>query len=243
MLFAPAPMLNYQYKPWAVTFDGTNDYLTLNASAANSPSFTLSFWVNARAASMSSGMLFSTGENVNNVNPLRIRFLSGKLNILGQDVIGGSLTSFVNVDGSTNFNGTTTWKWVGISVTAGVSAQIYVGDVADSLTINSNTAHDFNNTGMEWGIAKLGADLAEVWFKSGPPIDFSVVANRRRFISATGNPVNLGPNGRLPTGTQPNIYLTVPNHGAASSFAQNRGSLGAFAINGALALASTFPGS
>ncbi len=38
-------------------------------------------------------------------------------------------------------------------------------------------------------------------------LDFSIMSNRRKFISATLEPVNLGTNGQLPTGNVPNFFF------------------------------------
>lgn len=57
--------------------------------------------------------------------------------------------------------------------------------------------------------------------------DLSVEANRRKFIDAAGDPVSLGNNGELPTGTPPQVYLAMLDGPLPISFLTNRGSGGA----------------
>ena len=85
--------------------------------------------------------------------------------------------------------------------------------------------------------ANLNADIAEAWFGLGQFLDLSVIANRRKFRDVSGNPVSLGADGSLPTGTPPAVYFS----GNASSFATNRGNGGAFVLTGTLTNASTSP--
>lgn len=70
----------------------------------------------------------------------------------------------------------------------------------------------------------LLGDFANMWIAPGVYIDFTVMANRRKFITAANKPVNLGSDGSTPTGTAPAIYFT----GNASSFGSNAGPGGSF---------------
>ena len=53
--------------------------------------------------------------------------------------------------------------------------------------------------------------LSELYIDMGTYTDFSVTANRRKFITEDGNPANLGLTGERPTGSQPEIYLPGGN--------------------------------
>lgn len=55
-------------------------------------------------------------------------------------------------------------------------------------------------------------------------LDFSVVSNRRRFITASGSPAPLGVDGSAPTGSAPLFYFDDP----AATVIQNRGTAGTF---------------
>lgn len=50
--------------------------------------------------------------------------------------------------------------------------------------------------------------LAQLYINPGVYMDFSIVSNRRKFITAGLNVVDLGANGELPTGTSPRFYMT-----------------------------------
>jgi Collagen triple helix repeat (20 copies) len=80
-------------------------------------------------------------------------------------------------------------------------------------------------------------DVAEAWFAPGQFIDFSIVANRRKFISAGGAAVGLGSNGSLPTGVAPAVYFS----GDATTFPLNKGTGGAFTQSGTITNAPTSP--
>jgi hypothetical protein len=71
-------------------------------------------------------------------------------------------------------------------------------------------------------------------------LDLSVEANRRKFISAAGTPVSLGADGSLPTGNQPDIYLSgqAGNWNAGKNF----GSGGDFTVTGTLTDCASSPG-
>lgn len=99
----------------------------------------------------------------------------------------------------------------------------YTDDVIDFADVNvyvgSDTTDYFNG------------DIADFWFDTGTYIDLSNVANRRKFISASGSPVDLGSNGEKVTGSAPDIFLS----GDATGFATNKGTGGGFTLNGTLA--------
>ena len=102
-------------------------------------------------------------------------------------------------------------------------------EAADFWTLNTTAASykDFN--------------IAELYFAPGQYLDFSVVSNRRKFISANGKPVHLGSDGSLPTGTAPVVYFHLDDSESAANFATNAGSGGNFSVNGTAATASSSP--
>ncbi|WP_192246072.1 hypothetical protein [Mesorhizobium silamurunense] len=85
--------------------------------------------------------------------------------------------------------------------------------------------------------ATVSGDFADIWFAPGQFIDFSVEANRRKFVDASGKPVYLGANGEMPTGTAPAVFFS----GDATGFATNKGTGGAFTLTGSLTNATTSP--
>ncbi len=76
---------------------------------------------------------------------------------------------------------------------------------------------------------KFHGDIAELYW-TNEYIDLSSASNRLKFLTASGEPANLGADGSTPTGTQPLIYLA----NATATFQNNLGSGGNFTENGAL---------
>ena len=75
--------------------------------------------------------------------------------------------------------------------------------------------------------------MADTWIAPDQSIDFSVTANRRKFIDASGKPADLGANGQTPTGTPPPLFLRRAPSADPSTFANNLGTGGGpFIIGG-----------
>lgn len=148
---------------------------------------------------------------------------------------------------------TDSWVWLGVSVDTDFStgAKKIVACMGDTVVMNSGTdggagAFDIGYADASFGDWQIGptsvgyAGVAEVW-AAQEYIDFSVEANRRKFISAGGKPVDLGATGATPTGNQPIIYLSARAGDSAADFLTNRGTGGDFTASGTLALAGTSP--
>lgn len=128
--------------------------------------------------------------------------------------------------------------------------QIYIGNsefLSSADTIDADAAFDIGYTQEPWFIGKgfvpgqdYAGDLAEFWWDD-QYIDWSVEANRLKFVSAAGAPVDLGTDGSTPFSTAPNIYLSVRDGDAASAFCTNRGTGGDFTQNGTLTLSTNNP--
>lgn len=119
---------------------------------------------------------------------------------------------------------------------------VYVNDVQvltlaySTLDMNGLTITQFGLGANSTGINQFLGDLAHVWISTSQYIDFAQTANRRLFVDANGDPVNLGGNGQLPTGTAPEWYYD----GAAPAW-QNQGTAGNVTLTGALTASSTIP--
>lgn len=115
-------------------------------------------------------------------------------------------------------------------------SHLYINDVnSKTITVDSGPAFNIDYTATSWtvgsqggGAVKFNGCLADVYFAPGQYLDLSVEANRRKFITAGGEPVFLGATGSLPTGTAPKIYLRNP----PASFGTNSGNGGDFVITG-----------
>ena len=93
-----------------------------------------------------------------------------------------------------------------------------------------------SNTIVRTSSAYIDGGVSHMWFDDSF-IDLSVKANRRKFITSTHRPVNLGSIGELPTGSQPVIYL----RGTGTGFTVNSGSGGNFTATGTLTTPSNSP--
>ena len=75
---------------------------------------------------------------------------------------------------------------------------------------------------------KYNGSISEVYVNLHDTLDLSIPANIQKFRSSGGLPVNLGPTGALPTGTQPEVYLGDDNDN--TNFGTNNGSKGNFTV-------------
>lgn len=83
-------------------------------------------------------------------------------------------------------------------------------------------------TSAELPDSSYDIDIHEVYLTTETSLDFSVMANRRLFITAGGLPEDLGADGSTPTGTSPDLYL--PN--TAAAYEENEGQNGDWIKNG-----------
>lgn len=108
---------------------------------------------------------------------------------------------------------------------------LYVDDVSDLTVITYNDSTiDFTR-----GTHRVGANddfdqvfngcMADFWIGFNIYYDFSITANRRKFITAGGAPVNLGATGQTPTGTAPICFFSG---GDPADFHNNLGTGGGF---------------
>ena len=170
--------------------------------------------------------------------------------VTGKLVIVATNSSFVTILSMSTvavYSANAAWRHILASwdmATAGARS-IYVNDVADfAVTTFTNDTIDYTQTNFiisDTLTAPFNGCFAEFYFAPGQYLDFSMVANRRRFISAYGKPVLLGPTGALPTGVAPLVYQHLADTEAVANFATNRGTGGNFTIGGTLATSSTSP--
>ena len=89
--------------------------------------------------------------------------------------------------------------------------------------------------------ATPGSTVADLWFGATSGfVDFTVIANRRKFIAANGGAESLGADGSSPFTVAPQVFLT--DTGTPASFAANAGRGGSFTVSGgALTAGSSDP--
>lgn len=231
----------------AVNFDGTNDYLVKSANlsgAADSKLLTGSVWLKAGADGTDGRVLNSTNTLAGTDSRIAlIRSASNRFQITGTNAANSVI---LNVTSSANVI-IVAAGWVHCLFSFDMSdtgkRHLYINDVSDR-TDTTYTDDTIDNTVADWAIGarpsaanKFNGDMAELWLQLGLYIDFSIEANRRRFITAAKKPAYLGPTGARPTGSAPIIFLS----GATASWETNKGTGGGFTENGALANASTSP--
>jgi hypothetical protein len=226
----------------AVNFDGTNDYLRRGGGltgAADGKRGTLSLWFRPAVDNTTMDLVWGAIANNNGFFIVRKRATTPAANGLVVEAYPpGSGTP--NISLATSDQSVLAGNYynllVSFDLTDPAKRHLYLNDVSDmDVRYFTDTAIDF--TLVDWtigsrasGSGKVNGDLAEVWFAPGIYIDLSIESNRRKFISATGNPVYLGANGELPTGSSPIVFLS----GATDSWHTNKGTGGGFTENGAL---------
>jgi hypothetical protein len=233
------------YTAVAVNFDGTNDYLTRGADLtgnADGKQGIVSLWVNFAAAGNGAVQELFCSRDATNIGIQVVRLTDNTFRLLGRTTAGTTILTIISNSTYTSASG-----WVHLLLSwnlAATAGWLYVDDANDQAagatltdgTIEyTKTDHVVGATHV--GAGKLNGDMAELYVNYATHLDLSVEANRRKFISATGKPVNLGSNGSTPTGSQPLIYLANP----LASWETNLGTGGGFTENGALTAAASSP--
>lgn len=234
-----------------VNFDGANDYLVRTSdfvSNADSKLFTICGWFANLAGNPKNNHIWIAGDFTGGNAGFSVNTQAGgQIVISGANAAGvGILSAFVS---STVLPNSATWKWLGISIDMANSSQskIYVNDTDVTPTFSTFTDDSFDltksvhycgatNSGSG-AFNLLQSDVAELWVGYGQHIDFSMEANRRKFITSSGKPTFLGADGSAPTGVAPTVYF----RGGASTFPANQGTGGAMTLVGSLTDSTTNP--
>lgn len=236
------------YPVGAATFNGTTTYLSRAVNElSNGSGGTFSCWLNLVGGNSTTmvifdSLIFSVGTN----SIIISRSASNKLNITISYNISFTQYSFQfqTVNSYTSGGG-----WIQLLVSwdanhgaGGKIGLIYISDISDS-TIISDTGialASLNNTqhfiGSANGSSLLNASLSELYY-STHFTDLTILANRRKFITASKRPAFLGFNGSLPSGSQPSIYL----RGTGTGFNIESGSLPNYTTVGTLTTSTTTP--
>ena len=241
------------YAPNGVFFDSSSDYINSSTvtGITDSDKFTMSFWFRIPLGIDDwDGLIYegSLGGDVqvyindcwhgscdDDIHEIQARFRSDRgpgagdddhkiMEIFSSDLNAGqwyhALLSFDSSDET------------------GPAIHLYIDD-ADaergvSLTSTSNSyLVEFDGNQAVGGLSgnQMGIELADFWVDVGTYLDLTVAANRRKFISATGQPMYLGPDGSLPIGKKPDLFFT----GDADDWHTNKGAGGGgFTENGAI---------
>lgn len=228
-------------------FDGSADYMTRGAGltgAADSKTGIISAWVRLDGGDASIMHIISAVSG--GTSFLFLKRSDNTFAIGGDNTAGTEILLLVS---GTAYTAGATWLHILASWDlANSKGFLYVNDASDLAGSPTLTNDTIDYTYANWGICGTTGGLllfnscvAEFYFAPGQYLDFSVVGNRRRFISANGKPVWLGADGAIPTGTAPLVYQRVADGAAVATFATNLGTGGDFSITGTLATGSTSP--
>lgn len=225
------------FSPLGADFDGSNDWGSRGADltgAADGKVGILScwFWFDATAADM---IIFAA----NTESPV-LKWDDGddRVELTIENTSGTQRLIF---HAGTSIS-TGVWHHILCSwnVASAGTGRVYLDDAAGTVALYTDNTLDY--TGANWGVGalpagsgKLNGRLGELYFQQGEYLDFDTESERRKFISAGGEPVDLGANGSTPTGSQPLVYCSYRSGQSANDFLTNRGTGGGFTVNGALA--------
>jgi hypothetical protein len=247
MIILPGAIIGGLPKVKAVTFDGTNDSLsraTAFTGSAAGATGTFSVWVQFNGSDAENQYLMDTGAL------LRIRreqsdaapVADRKKLLVTLGATGPAIR--ISYNSGTALNVGAGWYHLLMSWDTAGTVELYINDALDTPTTTTIAAGNINGyTAAPYvgittgGVARLNADMAEFWFDFTQKIDFTVEANRRKFITSGGRPANLGANGEKPTGSSPILYLKGP----ASNWGTNAGTGGNFTVAGTFTDAATPP--
>lgn len=230
-----------KYVPNAVVFDGTNDNLQSSTltNSSDSKRGTVSVWVKPNSLATNQKIHANTSYMMN----IQV-WTSGRVSFFGKEPDGASI--ILNMDSNSGLFDPGSWHHIlaswdmsdpnkrNIYINGADefnAAATYIDDLIDytqGVAIGSDTV----------GNDKVDGSIADLWFSYGSYIDLSVEANRRKFIDENGDPVYLGADGGIPTGSAPDIFLS----GDTDNWHTNKGTGGGFTENGALTDAITKPG-
>lgn len=220
----------------AVTFDGTNDYLTDQPTFPDGEEGLFSCWVLFNGGDGSEQMFVYNDGGLVKVSKLS----NNKIRMIMHN---SSSSERIYLDSTTTLTADSTWHHIvgAWKTTSGSEdAQMYIDGVdRTSIVLQNAGPIDYNRTA--WGIGardtganKLNADVSQLYF-TDEYLDLDTPANLAKFYD--GGPVDFGADGSTPTGTQPRVYLNNPT----ASWHTNVGSGGGFTENGALTTAPSSP--
>lgn len=232
----------------SVDFDGTNDWMyNTGLGLSNGKEGTFSCWVRLDGGNAAHMKILQFDKETTLFNTLDIsRNASNKFEVYARD---DAETNVLRCVSTSTYTSGATWLHLLISWRLASSFHMYVNDVEDGSapSVYTDATIDYTVPKYLVGVSnydaptnKLNGCLAELFFHTAY-LDISSESNRRKFISATGKPVNLGADGSTPFGVQPALYLSAADGGAATDFATNLGSGGSFTITGSLDIGSTSP--
>jgi hypothetical protein len=251
--FTPMGFMKTPFKVDAADFDGTNDYMRRVGGltgASDSKTGIIVAWCRVDGGDGTTREILSGSFTLGSGADLPFRLLLSGLNRIGlfcKNPAGTIILDIFTTSGSVLAG--SSWRNFLASWDMADTAKrhIYLDDSSD-LNITTYTNDVLDYTCADWAVGanpganfKFNGPLAEIYFAPGQYLDFSVEANRRKFISSSGKPVNLGSDGSKPAGIAPIVYQHLDDGEAVANFATNRGTGGDFSITGTLTTADSSP--
>lgn len=223
--------------PVAAAFDGTAAYLRRVAGltgAADSKLFTISAWIRINSTAAQTLIASETALAGGTIRIAAGIAAGGRFYVIGVNSAG---TNILDQRSSVLPVGPFIHIIASFDLSNSAKRFIYVDDVSDISQNNTYTNDTIDFTVADWsigaiadGTAKLGGSVAELWCAPGVYLDLSVTANRRKFVTADIDPVDLGATGNTPTGSDPLVFMS----GAIAAWHTNKGTGGGFTLTGTL---------
>jgi len=232
----PSPV----YQPPVVQFNGADSYNTLGGvtGMADGKLGSVSFWLKMGQDTGAAGVVYNLRDAAGTANSFYVRReTTGAIGIVGLNAAGSQILGFATPTGIARAG--TGWLHILASwdLADTDNRHLYVNGES-ALTVLVYTDDDVEYSGADGSIGAsttgtlfLDGHLADFWFDP-TYTDFSVEANRLKFLTADVEPVDLGADGSLPTGTQPAVFMNFGTTEWNSSTAHNSGSANGFVTAG-----------
>ena len=227
------------YTAFGADFDGTNDFLARGGGltgVSDGKTGLFSVWFRKDGGD-------SAFREICSASTLKFRQYILNTNVLKIEGRNAANTLIFDITTTGTFLTSASYVHILASWDLGTAGRrhIFVGDVEDT-NQNTFTDDDIDYTAADWGIGglpsgsnKFNGCLSEMYFAL-EWLDITVEANRRKFSTAAGKPVDLGADGSLPTGTAAIIYEPFEDLDGT-----NKGTGGNFNVTGELVRCSSSP--
>lgn len=244
-----------RFKVPAVTYNSPVIKKDSNLGALSATYIIFSTWIRIDGSDGSNMIVFQYGYTNANYEIKLERVSTNNIRFV---LLSSSSTAEGPVTTTNDYTSGSTWHHILVKIEdtgnlSSFNAQLYINDTeiydgqynvsAGTVTLGNPSINRISVGGAllnSTPVSTFNGSIAELYsYLGNTDIDFSVTANRRKFITANGKPANLGPDGSIPLGIQPQIYFNRPyTHGVKQS-----GSIGNFdsIIGGSLTKASTTP--
>jgi hypothetical protein len=222
----PAP----PFAPRAVYSDGTNDGFIAGDSVASNGSGLISLWFRNKDTAWAQ-LKYLLQLRTSGSSKLQLATSSSNRISFRLEIDGSLSSNSFSSDSNNNGFAANQWYHFLIAYQNG-SLVVYVNDQE---ALNSFIGQPFVDSLNQQGFLsesilrnQPNADYGHLWLSTNQTMDITVQANREKF-ALSGNPVDVGANGQLPTGVSPEYYFD----GSAATW-NNKGTLGALTLTGAL---------